>query len=532
MHIFKSIPFTIRLGTLITLIISLFCTFLTFYKLPRTEQTAASFSSDAFVVAVFNDDVDAQELTNALTQNNINNVLAESTQTVFLNNFSSIEKLTPSQFLDHIMDIDPRNDGFAKELYNFFISNNENRFYIPVSSFGSFINRSSNVDTIKNRIVTATGSSLRNIYFLGTPQQAKDVLSSIAFIAAWILTMYLSVRHLWLRRPPAKRAYDNRQISHNTPPNNKKDIPKLFPLIILLPCAFLGVSGCILTAAMLAIRQSITRHISNLIIKLYLRRTINTSIETIFQSVLLAVVYIIISFFTAGITFAVLLFILFFFADTTAGFFTNIGFNGRRAHLRFAELPIRFRDDSKRHIPFSTIIFLFFSCAAAAISFFAAKMSPMSVYEPAIIKKNQTQFEKINAQSWQRHYEFQKNFSFTKIKAFTDMQTEESGLENNTTSAGKTGVESGDDAQYLHYTIAENGLISGAQPIPEISEQEPLPPYPLATLIETIENPQRQHIQSSSWRNIVTPVLSCLLLSIAFTTFSLLIRRKKSAFCL
>jgi hypothetical protein len=324
---------------------------------------------------------------------------------------------------------------------------------------------------------------------------------------------------------------------------------------------------------MLAIRQSVTRHISNLIIKLYIQHnieavaklqfstanlpgkcfgslladktrdccktpisfatgSISTSLETIVQSVLLAVVYIIISFFTASIVFAALLFILFFIADTAAIFFTNIGFNGTHAHLRFTELPIRLSDVSKRHIPFSTIIFLFFSCIAASVSFFSTKTSALPAYEPAPIKKTQTEFEKINAESWQRHYEFQKNFSFTKINTQTDVQNEKSGLENDTASTKKT-VGEADNAQYMHYLVAENGLISGAQPLPKTPEQEPLSPYPLTALIETIENPKRlPHIQSSGWLNILWPVFSCLLLSITFAGFSLLIRRKKSVFCL
>ena len=234
--------------------------------------------------------------------------------------------------------------------------------------------------------------------------------------------------------------------------------------------------------------------------------------------------------FTASITFAALLFILFFIADTTAGFFANVGFNGTQAHLRFSELPIRFRDDSKRHIPLSTIIFLFFSCTAASISFFSTKTAAMPVYEPAPIKKNQTQFEKISAQSWQRHYEFQKDFSFNKIStsdeaSYKKTTGEESGIM-------QTGAETAGSDGYLHYITEENGLITGTQPVPKTTA-EPLPPYPLTDLINAIENPQRlRQPLSSNWRNILYPILSCILLTAAFTIFSVLVRRKKSVFCL
>jgi hypothetical protein len=61
--------------------------------------------------------------------------VSESTQWVFLDDFGTLERVPLDKYPDRIEPADPRNDGYAETLKNFFVGEGKRRFFIPLNSF-------------------------------------------------------------------------------------------------------------------------------------------------------------------------------------------------------------------------------------------------------------------------------------------------------------------------------------------------------------------------------------------------------------
>jgi len=66
-------------------------------------------------------------------QNFANSIISESSQWVFLDDFSSLKQIPLDEYKERVQPLDPRNDGYAAKLESFFTRNGQRIMFIPLN---------------------------------------------------------------------------------------------------------------------------------------------------------------------------------------------------------------------------------------------------------------------------------------------------------------------------------------------------------------------------------------------------------------
>ncbi|MDR0540481.1 MAG: hypothetical protein LBG74_08305 [Spirochaetaceae bacterium] len=392
-------------------LVSVFCAFIVFRFIP---------AQDGYITIAFKDTVDGKSVLAGLHKSGIKTVIAESNQTVFLNEFSSLVQLSPSEFLALVLDSDPRNDGYAKRVYDFFISGGENRFYIPVSELGIV----SGSSAVEQRIRQAAGyADIAALYFPVLPAKPADTKAILPFLIAWI---FITIFSIWKMHP---------NHIHSKSIHIKNGM-RLFPLLIFLPCCRLGAAGCVAAAGIIASRTYISKININMIIRIVERRAPLYQFSELLWDILSVICFVFSAALAAafwarsfayGLSFAAVLFALFVVADGLTRFLCLARFD-KKIKLGFSPVPLR---ASSARLPPPVPIFLLAGFLSAALDFIPAAARQEQRHAAASLAG-------LSGEDFRRHYLFQKNFSFTRLS--TPMNSESAG--------------------YPHYTIDADGLVS------------------------------------------------------------------------
>ena len=88
--------------------------------------------SGKYAVIIYDNAFDEAEILSRLEEKKINDLISESNQLIFLNDFDSIEMIPLKEYDKRVLPIDPRNDGYADKLKSMFAHGEKRYIYLPV----------------------------------------------------------------------------------------------------------------------------------------------------------------------------------------------------------------------------------------------------------------------------------------------------------------------------------------------------------------------------------------------------------------
>ncbi|MDR2659136.1 MAG: hypothetical protein LBC27_04005 [Spirochaetaceae bacterium] len=422
---------------------------------PKTTSAAAGEYVTLITEERMSDTVVVEKLNNA----GIKNILSESTQWFFMNDFSELRRVPLNQFHDFMMETDPRNDGYAQKLRTLFVEDGSRYFYIPRSSI-RFLNTAMIEDRIKDAL---DGTPYRAVIFNSYTVESTGAF--FIFAAASILCLIIA-----FFASKSSRRGDNALLPQTA---------ALIPACALF--AARGPAGFALVSILLSIFFISRKQLESLFIKLYLsRKTVfsNSSINNVKQHIYNGKKTLILA--TAlFIAVSVIGNVNIFYALSAAALFCLIAASlirldavprGGAEHIRFIPVIIKGQSGINRRLPLIALPFTFAAAAVLAV--------PLSS-QPLILDTNR-KLPEISANDYEEHVNFQKKFALRKL-----------------TNTGEIVpvIETGNTAPYLDFEIGPDGLLRpvddeiprtlGARlAVPEI------PPFPLEKLILSFNTEQ------------------------------------------
>ena len=385
----------------------------------------------------------------------IKEVLSESSQWFFLNDFSEIRRVPLDEFSDLLLETDPRNDGYAGRLRSVFVRDGRRFFYIPRASL-----RSSNQAVIEQRVSAALKGTPYSLALSGT-YAVNTVNTTLFFVPAALLSLLFSV-------------FVSGSLSGHT--GRKRFIPEftLMTAALLPACSLfarLGPAGLALAAVTLTFFITIREPLKFSFMRARLDGGFSVSrlarVKQVSSKERKALLFMFILFITVCITGRVsisgALSAVFFCCLSAAACFFALTMPRGLHHLRFVPVDIRPRREKARLAVLAALPFTLASVAAIGIPF-VTRPSPQTLtrlFAPAQSRG----IPAVAADDYERHAAFQKNFSLRKLGG--------AGNED----AAYTGFETGGDG--LLYpasgsTPAGTGMSGGVSVIP---------PFPLESLI-------------------------------------------------
>ncbi|MDR2795105.1 MAG: hypothetical protein LBB47_00160 [Spirochaetaceae bacterium] len=364
----------------------------------------------SYITLVTDERVDGKLIAEKLGEAGIKDVLSESSQWVFLNDFSGLRRVPLDELSDVLLETDPRNDGYAGRLRSVFVRDGRRYFYIPASSF-----HSSNPAVIENRVsgaLEATPYSLAMSNMYG----GADANYALVFIAAALLSLVFS---LFVSKLPSARSGGRRSIPEFT----------LMTAALLPACSlfmYQGPAGFALAAVALTFFTALHTQIKLLFIRLRHESGFPVSRIADFKQFLSKERKIFIFVFILFVAICMmggvniiyaLTAVLFFCLSVAAYFYTETMPRGRGAHLRFVPVDIRPRRQTGRRVMLIALPFTFASVAVICVPFVTrtGRQTPLRLPQ-AVINKY---IPAIGADDYERHVDFQKTFSFRKLGAAT-----------------------------------------------------------------------------------------------------------------
>ncbi|MDR0878986.1 MAG: hypothetical protein LBN21_13135 [Treponema sp.] len=387
-------------------------------------------------------------------------VISESSQWVFLDDFGALEKVPLDEYPSRITPFDPRNDGYAEKLHSFFVRSGKRLFFIP-------LNHPARLEKELSVLLDDIPFSLETA---GFKQPVLPYL--ILIICSGLCALALSRRLLPLA-------------------------PALAALVSL---AFCGISGlalagifvflaCLLEAPCGELFTLLRYHKANF-------RKIRSGLEPDRMCVFLVPVFLtggVIAAVSGGIHPLLLLAVFFgFFGIFVLSLWVFFRRGDARDHIRFAPVPITKMTAKTLTLSQAILPYTFSSLLVLLLSpFFAGAPSPERF---SFAAENNIV---ITEEEYRSHADFQASFSFRPLDS---------------ESSGRTG------AGYARYTLGDDGLISGeAAPVPPLRSAD-IPPFPLEDLMGFFgaipQNPSHRTV-TGAWgiRNII-PALLALLFSV------------------
>ncbi|MDR1147241.1 MAG: hypothetical protein LBK66_01270 [Spirochaetaceae bacterium] len=433
---------------------------------PKTARAAAAGD---YITLITGGQIQDSVVAAKLDAAGIKNVLSESSQWFFVNDFSELRRVPLDQFNDFMLESDPRNDGYAEKLKKFFMRDGSRYFYIPRRSI-----HSSNPAVIERRIIDALdGIPYRDITF--NAYTARNISGAFIFIAATLFSLVLSV---YAAKPFASR---------------RAAIKPLLKTAVLLPaCALFaasGPAGFALAAILLTLFFMFRAPLKSLFIKLRLAH------EAVFSGLCFRLVkqyifkekklpFIILALFAAvcisgGVNiFYALLAALLFCLSAASFIYLETSPRGAAAHIRF--VPIAIRTGTKLRLPLTALPFTLASIFSLAIPLFAQPRIQV------LGTKAKNEAPLISVKDYQYHINFQKNFAFIKL---------DNGNSTAAASAGAviSGAVNGGAVPYLNFELGPDGLLHIIDGGPSANNMldgsaDDIPPFPLENLLNFLNS--------------------------------------------
>ncbi|MDR2521390.1 MAG: hypothetical protein LBC72_02375, partial [Spirochaetaceae bacterium] len=472
-----------RTGALASAVVSILFAALAFLLFPRGAERRAA-GGRSFVTVAFDEGVDGAAVLDAFARHGIRGALGEANQVVFINDFSSLTPVRPSVFASRVLEFDPRDDGFARRMLRFFVSDGESRFYIPLSFDAAGLER-------RLRLAAADFGGYSVHFPEAAAASGRAPVSAVPFWAAWLITVCFSILYMLRNRLDDRKA-----------PASARTLPRVFPLLVLVPLYRAGWAGALLTASLLSLRVFTAFFTSNLIIRLYHRRRAHTERAALVLGGAHLLAFIILCAGTVGLRFAAPVLVLFFGADTAAVVCTMLVLSNK-PRLRFQPVSLRLCDDPKYRVPPSALIFLAFALLGFCLSRTALPAGGLRA--ASILPRTAAHsLDGLDEAAYREHYRFQHTFAFRRLGA-------------------DGGAESG--GEYLHYTLGGDGFIAGSESLPAVTDAGAPPPYSLSPLLGWLDGRALSPI---------SPALAprgggvfALLLPLPFAVFYLRMRRRR-----
>jgi hypothetical protein len=404
-----------------------------------------------------------------LEEAGIKNVLSESSQWFFLNDFSELRRIPLDQFSDFLLETDPRNDGYAQRLRYIFVRDGRRYFYIPSSSI-----RSSNPTVIEQLISGALEDTPYSLAVSNT-YSVDGANYVFIFILAGLLSLVISA---FVSKSLFEDAGKGRLIPEFT----------LVTAALLPACslfAWQGAAGFALAAVALSLFITLWEPVKSFFIWLRLAGGFAVSpVLRVKQSLLkekkififMCILFVVICI-TGGINIIYTLPAMLFccLISAACGGVATMPRGGN--HLRFVPVDIRPRRQKRRRMMFVALPFTLASIAALGIPF-VTRVKPQIPRYLRLLASDKS-VPAIGADDYERHLDFQKNFSFRKLGGLID--------------AGNQ------DSAYVSFETGSDGLLYPAANDPPVEAAinggaSGIPPFPLEKLISFLNGEDGEEV--------------------------------------
>lgn len=401
-------------------------------------------SAGGYGVLSLDDSYSDREIGDLLAREGLENVISESTQWVFLDDFDALRKIPLDAYHEQIEPFDPRNDGYAERLRSFFVREGKRFFFIPLPpDFASW-----GRGNFEKRIVRSLGDIPYSLSIAGAVRPYFRFFLIFLFAAAG--TMIFS-------RTPLLCAV-------------------LFPL--LAPLLFAGPPGFALAAALVGLQAIFWEPAREYFIsrrygyRRFLRgpsryRDLWVRLGIFRRLGGVPLVFILVYGIICGIGGISPILGLVFFGSFGGVFFLSLWAEScpgeNPGHVRF--IPVAILDFSVNRLFFPRIILPF--SLASLLSLFVSSLLAGSSGAP--LPAGET-FPLISPAEYERHVLFQSSFSVSSPE-------------------DRTGEGRGNG--YIRYTLDKDGLVAA---VPAALEKGPggesgeIPPFPLESLMAFLGN--------------------------------------------
>ncbi|MDR0409290.1 MAG: hypothetical protein LBH18_02705 [Spirochaetaceae bacterium] len=411
---------------------------------PETARAAGDY-----IILITGDQVRDRLVVEKLETAGIKNVLSESSQWFFMNDFSELKRVPLDEFHDFMLESDPRNDGYAEKLRTIFTREGRRYFYIPHQSL-----HSSDPSVIERRVKDALDNE-PNIAVVFNSYYGRYSNMAPVFAAAALFSLALSVY--------AAKPFGGFRSVLTLPLQTAALLPSC--ALAVAP----GAAGFSLAAILMTLFSMFRLRLKSFFVK---TRLLGEEIFSISELIHLkqslakekkTLLVVSALFFTVCLTaniniFYALLAALFFCVSAIISIYMDTLPRGASAHIRF--VPVDIHRKVKHSLPFIALPFTLASLVSLAIPLFARPYA-----RPLNLNIKNEIF--VTAKDYENHVEFQMNFAYRKL------------------SGGTTSV----DAPYLDFELAPDGLLRTVDggtlstrifsiPVAEI------PPFPLKKLLD------------------------------------------------
>ncbi|MDR2177610.1 MAG: hypothetical protein LBP20_06150 [Treponema sp.] len=413
-------------------------------------------------------------------------VVSEFSQWVFLNSFGSLERVSLENYEDRLEPFDPRRDGYAVKLRNFFTRDGKRWFFIPLdrSIFGPFpvLNPER---ALKKKIAGALDSRERSFSLILRREGWPLVFRALPFAAAWPAALFLAGGALF----PKRRGGSRRSGSQG---------PGRRLLLLLAPPLFVvslwGAPGCALLALFLYLAVLSAPPLREFWVRVIRggngkpRRfaapgpyRFNITLSLVLAPLAVLVVWAGRIPPLSGLLAFAGLFALYFWETGLQVWRLTPGASpgpGDRDSCRFVPLPILPPCSGRSLLPAS---FALVSCLAFPLDLPVVWGGPAEPEPWPLV---------VSERDYENHVRYQTGFSRRSLR-----------------SSGDTAFAA---LSYFRYTVGEDGLVTGILPGPPEAEPE-IPPFPLADLNDYLAEwavPVVPRWKSGEWIAVIPSLLA------------------------
>ena len=174
-----------------------------FYGTPgaRPDESGTSNSGAGFAVLVLDESRDDRQIRESLARGGIDDVISESSQELPVDDFGELKMIPLDTFRNEIETFDPRDDGYAAKLDEFFVRDGKRFFFLPLKSLSGI-----RMAALKKQLSSLLGETPFTLGILG---RNIPVLWYFALLAAaCVFVLYFSPsRRLFVFELPVLLAF-------------------------------------------------------------------------------------------------------------------------------------------------------------------------------------------------------------------------------------------------------------------------------------------------------------------------------------
>ncbi|MDR0663328.1 MAG: hypothetical protein LBF80_04520 [Spirochaetaceae bacterium] len=415
-----------------------------------------------YIALITSEDMEDRPIAEKLSAAGIKNVLSESSQWFFLNDFSELRRVPLDEFSDVLMESDPRNDGYAQRLKALFTRDDRRYFYIPAASFNSPFPVAP--AAIENRIKNALEGIRHSVVFATSSEWGSN------FILIYATAAFLSLVAAFFA-------------SKSTANLRARTAFTLSVAALLPACGLLtgqGPAGFALAAPMLVLFLTLQAPFESFFARFRFDSPVSYSYTEHFKrflqdekKTLIFLAALILAVCIAGkiSIFNIFRAILFFCLSAAARAFAENAVRGSRNHVVFAPVAIRPRRIEKTRLILAAFPFTLASAAALVMPLFHHASVGDLPARLATFTASTGGLPAIGAGDYEAHVNFQKNFTLRRLTR----------AEPGTATTQGNGV-------YMNFEQDGGGLLYPATDsqafVPGLEKNTTdIPPFPLENLI-------------------------------------------------